>query len=378
MTKKKKKAAIDWWARAMAGESVEYNYRAQLRTEVPSMISWVVRGGCAVQCRHCIFPFEGPKAFSTKTEDGAWLERLLSQLPKPATLVHEGRQLLEWQVPILREVAQAGYRVSLINNGQFTTPAMLGRCEAEGLAIDALDVSVDGTERVHNAQRSSNKAWQWAMEGMAHGRKILKPSGKLTSLYTITSLNYAAVAETGATILPLVDEWHLTTMSLRSGLHAIRASKRELGVALEQLFGRRWGKSVVLRTYSLADFVDMLDILGPKTARRALKESTVMDNAVILDVGIPLYFYPKSILVNETLVVDADMWLRHPYSIARTLPELQVGRSAQGEDLSHLSIAPIDGQLDIPQIFPETADKWWKGIGEKCFEEELQALRRFY
>jgi hypothetical protein len=267
--------------------------------------------------------------------------------------------------------------VSLINNGQFTTPAMLGRCEAEGLAIDALDVSIDGTEHIHNAQRASQKAWQWAMEGMAHGRKILKPSGMLTSLYTVTSLNYAAVAETGATIAPMVDEWHVTTMSLRSGLQAMHANKRELGVALEQLFGRRWEKRVALRTYSLVDFVDILDILGVDTARKALKESTVTDNAAVLDVGIPLYFYPKSILVNETLVADADMWLRHPYSIAHTLPELQAGRSARGEDLRHLSIAPIDGQLDISKIFPETADNWWKGIGKKCFEDELLALRRF-
>jgi hypothetical protein len=371
------KAAIDWWWRAIIGQDTEAALVAQLRTEVPPFLSWIVRGGCAVQCEHCIFPTEGPKAFSTKLTGDTMLS-LLTQLEQPATLIHEGRQLLPWQVPVLRDAGRAGYSVSLINNGQYATPSMLQLCEREGLQIDALDVSVDGPERIHNTQRASNKAWQWAMKGMAHARELLKPSGMLTSLMTLTAQNFAHVGETGETVVPMVDAWHLTTMSLRSGLKHMRAEKRELAIALEQLFGRQWEKPVYLRTYSLADAVDLLELFGPETARRALLESTVAYNAIVLDIeGIPFFIYPKSLQINETLVVDADNWWRLPFCIAHTLLELQAGRSAAGEDLSHFSIEPVSEELDITTRFSVAATDWWRAVGKGCFESECEALRKF-
>jgi hypothetical protein len=371
-------AAIDAWHRyVIYGENKAEDIPALLRRETPPLLSWIVRGGCAVQCKHCIFPFEGPKAHAAQT-DGGWIHALMRQMPQGAHLVHEGRQLLPWQVPVLKSVADAGYGVSVINNGQYTTPAMLALIEREGLSIDTLDVSVDGTPAIHNAQRSSQQAWTWAMKGLNNARRILKPTGKVTSLYTLTSLNCSHVREAGKMLAPLVDEWHLTTMSLRSGIEHLRASKRELAAALEQFFGTRWDKPVFLRSYSLEDFVWLMEIIGKETARKALVDAEVTYNAIVLNIGgIPLYFYPKSLWANETLVVDADGWWRLPYSVAYTLDELQAGVDKTGEDISHFSIAPMSKELDLNSRYPEAADKWWEVIGRDCLSAERAAVQRF-
>ncbi|HEY0011161.1 MAG TPA: radical SAM protein [Candidatus Paceibacterota bacterium] len=369
--------AIDSWLHAVVhSEDLGDHIRAQLRSEIPPLLSWIVRGGCAVQCEHCIFPFEGPKGYSERLSAEVLIS-VLEQLTGSGHLVHEGRQLLPHQVPVLAAIKRAGYSVSVINNGQYVTPAMLSLCEREGLEIDTLDVSVDGTERTHNAQRASQQAYAWAMKGLTNARRLVSPTGKVTSLYTLSSLNCDDVRETGEMLAPLVDEWHLTTMSLRPGLEHMRADERELTKALEQLLGSTWERPVFLRTYSLADFVVLLQILGKETARKALSNAMVEYNAIVLDVGIPLYFYPKSLQVNETLVVDADGWWRVPFCIQHSLEDLQRGTDAKGNDLSHFSIARVSEELDVPTVFAETAEKWWRAIGKESFSAELATVQRF-
>lgn len=370
-------AAVDSWrSHVILGKDRSEKIPLLLQREIPPLLSWIARGGCAVQCQHCIFPFEGPKPI-LECRSAETMISLLRQLTGTPTLVHEGRQLLSSQVPVLAAIKQAGFGVSLINNGTYTTPATLSLCEREGFAVDALDVSVDGTPALHNAQRSSKQAWTWAMDGIKHARRILTPTGKLTSLYTLTSLNCSAVRETADTVIPLVDEWHLTTMSLRTGLEHMRASKRALDSALEQLLAVRKEKPVFLRTYSLPDFVWLLEILGKETARKALKKALVTYNAIVLDIGVPLYFYPKSLQVNETLAVDADGWWRLPFCIHHTLDDLHAGVDREGNDISHFNVTPVSQELDVSSRYAEAAKTWWKVLGRDCLNAERAAVQRF-
>lgn len=366
--------AIDAWLQAMHGEGRETDIQALLRREVPPLISWIVRGGCAVQCEHCIFPFEGPKGHSNGIGKEVLLP-LLAQLSGQGHLVHEGRQLLPSQIPVLAAVKQAGYGVSVINNGQYATPSMLALCDREGLKVDALDVSIDGPEAVHNLQRNHANAWRWAMNGLKEGRRI---SDKLTSLFTLTTLNSEHVAETGRIAGDLVDEWHLTTMSVRPGIEHMLPSQTQLGAALNQLAGLRLGETkIFLRSYSLQGFIALCEVIGKETVRKALLEAEVIDNALVLKVeGITLYFYPKSLQCNETLVIDADGWWRLPFSVAHTLDELQSGQSTEGDDLSHFSIAPVSEKLDVAEVYARSTETWWQAVGRKSFNEERVAVER--
>lgn len=369
--------SIDMWVRAvLRGEDRAEEIRAQLRKEVPPLLSWIVRGGCAVQCQHCIFPEEGPKAFAPRISEEVILH-LLAQLSGRGHLVHEGRQLLTWQVPVLAAAKRAGHSVSVINNGQYATPAMLALCEREGLKVDALDVSIDGPERIHNLQRNHANAWRWAMNGIKHSRQIAE---KLTSLFTLTTLSADHVAETGRIAGDLVDEWHVSPLTVRPGIEHMAPSSAQMSEALNQLAGLRLGKTeIFLRTYSLQGFVALAQAIGVETVRKALSKVQASEDgsAIVLDVGfIKLYFYPKSLQCNETLVVDADGQWRLPFSVAHRLDELQHGQSADGEDLSHFSIAPVSEKLDVAKVYARSAETWWQAVGLKSFNEERVAVER--
>jgi MoaA/NifB/PqqE/SkfB family radical SAM enzyme len=367
--------AIDAWLQAMHGKELEADIQALLRREVPPLISWFVRGGCAVQCEHCLIPFEGPKAYSERISTETMLS-LLAQLSGRGRLVHEGRQLLPWQIPVLASVKRAGHSVSVINNGQYATSSMLALCDREGLKIDALDVSIDGPEAVHNLQRVTpdGQAWRWAMNGLAEGRRI---ANKLTSLFTLTTLSSEHVAETGKIAGDLVDEWHISTFSVRPGIEHMQPTHSQLGVALGQLAGLSLGIPVYLRSYSLQGFVALCEVIGKETVQKALLEAEVIDNGIVLKVeGITLYFYPKSLQCNETLVIDADGWWRLPFSVMHTLDELQHGQSAKGDDLSHFNIAPVSEKLDVAEVYARSTETWWQAVGRKSFNEERVAAER--
>ena len=372
-------ASIDAWYRtAILGEDWSGEIPALLRREVPPLLSWIVRGGCAVQCQHCIFPEEGPKAFAPRISEEVVLS-LLAQLSVNSegrrTLVHEGRQLLPWQVPVLAAAKRAGHSVSVINNGQYATPAMLALCEREELKIDALDVSIDGPERIHNLQRNHAQAWRWAMNGLAEGRRI---ADKLTSLFTLTSLTADHVEETGLIASDLVDEWHISPLTVRPGIEHMAPSSAQMAEALNQLAGLSLGNTkIFLRSYSLQGFVALAQAIGMDTVREALRKAEVIDNGIVLDVGFcKLYFYPKSLQCNETLVVDADGWWRLPFSVAHRLDELQHGQSTEGDDLSHFSIAPVSEKLDVAETYARSTEMWWQAIGETSFNEERVAVER--
>lgn len=367
--------AIDAWLQAMHGEEREADIQALLRRKVPPLISWIVRGGCAVQCKHCIFPFEGPKARSDRISSETMLS-LLAQLSGRGKIVHEGRQLLSWQIPVLAAAKRAGHGVSVINNGQYATPSMLALCDREGLKFDALDVSIDGPEAVHNLQRKTpnGQAWRWAMNGLAEGRRV---ADKLTSLFTLTALSSEHLAETGKIAGDLVDEWHVSTFSVRPGIEQMQPTRSQLSAALDQLAGLSLGIPVYLRSYSLQGFVALCEVIGEDAVRKALQEAEVIDNGIVLKIeGITFYFYPKSLQCNETLVVDADMWWRLPFCVMHTLDELQRRQSTEGDDLSHFSIAPVSEKLDVAEVYAHSTATWWKAVGQKSFNEERVAVER--
>jgi hypothetical protein len=154
-------------------------------------------------------------------------------------------------------------------------------------------------------------------------------------------------------------------------------TERQLGEALNQLVSLRLSIPIYLRSYSLAGFVALANVLGRDTVSKALQKRDVIDNAVMLDVGgLLLYYYPKSLQCNETVVLDADGQWRLPFCVAHTLEELQRGVSTEGEDLSHFTIAPLSAELDVASTYARSTETWWKAMGKKSFDAERAAVER--
>jgi hypothetical protein len=197
---------------------------------------------------------------------------------------------------------------------------------------------------------------------------------------TLTSVNYKHVSETGHEIFDQgADEWHLTTLSLRNGLERIRASEKQLEVALSQMFEFNKSKrKVFLRVYNLRDMELLVSILGKKSFSKLLHSAEVTQNALVLDIGFPLFFYPASLAPGETLVIDADGWWRMPYCIKYPLAELREGRDARGQDISVYNIAEITGRTDVARLHRSNVSRWRAYCGEQQLVEERALFQSLF
>jgi MoaA/NifB/PqqE/SkfB family radical SAM enzyme len=216
---------------------------------------------------------------------------------------------------------------------------------------------------------------------LKQARRVLKPKGKVTSLMTITSVNYAHISETGTEIFDRdVDEWHLTTLSVRDGIEKMKASEKQIEIALHQITEvAKSHKNIFLRIYNLDDMRSLISVFGKNTFSKLLKGAKVTQNAVVFNVGgFSLFFYPTSIAPGETLVIDADGWWRLPYCIKYTLDELGKGYDSNRHDISVYNVTKITKRTDVAKTYKQAVFCWQKYCGEKQLLKERGLFKTLF
>ncbi len=368
------KTSIDHWFAYISGKGDSADLFKALTIEMPPLVSLILDRSCRFQCKHCIFQPETSSGTIPKAEA---VLRILKELKTPK-VVHEGRQLTASQLPLLGAMDNAGYEIGIIESGTYTR--VIDNILQSNFKFSWMDISIDGPKQIHNLQRANSKSWDIALEGIRQARTIIKPKGKLTSLMTLTSLNYAHVSATSEIVFAQsVDEWHVTTMSLRPGLEKLRASYMQIEKALCQMKEVSSSqRKMFLRVYNLDDMHSLVSIFGKDTFAKLLKNAKVTQNALVLDVGFPLFFYPTSLVPCETLVIDVDGWWRLPYSIKYTLEELKEGRSIDGEDISVYSITEIDQKTNAAKTHRKAAAQWQKYRGEQSLLAERALFQNLF
>jgi MoaA/NifB/PqqE/SkfB family radical SAM enzyme len=363
--------AIDYWFSHVSGQSNAEEVFQVVAMELPPLSSLILDRSCQFQCQHCIFQKESS---SRSLPEIAEVLHVLKQLDNPK-VVHEGRQLTAKQLPLLEAISCAGYPIGIIESGTYTK--FLAEILGSKLRFSWVDVSVDGPKQIHNLQRNSDRSWDIAVNGVKQARRILNHSGKVTSLMTITSLNCAHVSETGEEVIGRgVDEWHLTTLSVRNGIEKMRASPAQLEIALHQITNiSKTHKNTFLRIYNLEDMLSLISIFGERSFSTLLKKAKVTQNALVLDIGFPLFFYPSSIAPSETLVIDADGWWRLPYCIKYTLKELAEGRDSSGQNISVYNVTKITEQTDVAETYKRVVSSWRMYYGERQLSEEQKLFK---
>ena len=366
--------SIDKWFAYISGQGEADEVFREIATELPPLSSLILDRSCQFQCQHCIFQKE---ASPRSLPDVDAVLHVLRQLPS-VRVVHEGRQLTRRQLPLLEAISRAGYPIGIIESGAFVP--LIGDILRSDLRFDWMDLSIDGPRKIHNLQRGSSKSWDTSIEGIRQARKVIKPQGKLTSLMTITSLNYAHVSATGEEVFAEnADEWHLTTMPLRRGIERLRADEKQLETALSQML--EIGKSkrkMFLRVYNLEDMRLLISIFGKEAFSKLIRNAEVTQNALVLDIGLPLFFYPVSLAPGETLVIDADNWWRLPYCIKYTLDELSKGRDIHGQDISAYNIAEITKQTNVAHAYEQAVSRWREYRGEEQLIAERALLQPLF
>jgi MoaA/NifB/PqqE/SkfB family radical SAM enzyme len=365
------KESIDYWfSHITSGENLSKNILDCLYGEIPLFISWLGERTCNLQCTHCIFQAE--KSYGENKEIGPILQNLVSLIKKhrQPIVIHEGRILRRWHLPIMKSLQEAGALVGLIDNGTY-----LHHLDFFQRKLDWIDISIDGTLGVHNRQRGHNEAYQTAIKGLKRGRGV---ANKVTSLFTLTALNYDNVYDATVSVIEDVDEFHITPVSpARQEIVWTEASIKQFCVAWKQIrkLKQEYPEKVFVRAYRHEDLVK-LSLIDPKAFANAIRQPIgVSQGRIVFKIhGVEVSYLPKSLSINETIVVDTDGWYRLPYSIALTLHELVSGKDRFGNNVKRYSIAELTKNSDIYSIYRIAVDAWWQNFGKQSLYEEKMAL----
>jgi sulfatase maturation enzyme AslB (radical SAM superfamily) len=175
--------------------------------------------------------------------------------------------------------------------------------------IDWIDISIDGTEDIHNLQRNNGEAHQVAIKGIEKGREVAK---RVTSLFTVTSINYNNVYDACLRVIDMVDEFHITPVSpVRPEIMFTETSKKEFQDCWKHIANlqSKYTDKVFVRMYRHEDLVKVANINPTAFAEAFSKPVGVSQGRIIIQFeGVTFSYLPKSLSINETIVVDSDDW----------------------------------------------------------------------
>ncbi len=284
-------------------------------------------------------------------------------------------------------------RLGVIDNGTYTK--LLSRWP-EGFKFDWMDISIDGPEDVHNAQRQSAVAFKDAMNGLRGAREVTQPhaeGGRVTSLFTLTTLNAGNVLETADMLLgnqngePLVDQFRVTTLSPTNEINT------DLDTGVEDL-ARAWEgirqASLKYNTdgqvrfhfsvYQTATMEKLAAALGEKKIVKAFSaEGDLRLRANFLDTtidGVPMSYLPLSIWTPEEFLIEADGAYRTAYEGIFTLDELRSGIAKDGRDTRPYTIEQLTPESDLRSVYERGVDKYWSSFGKQRMAEEKEIWGR--
>ena len=371
-----------WFSVVFLGENnqefVETMF-ATLHEEPPPILSVVAERACVLQCSHCIFQAErSSKELSLLNSLTTAVRTIALQMGADPIVVHEGRMFRKWHLDWLTAVriARPDAVVGMIDSGSFVDHAKA--IEQSGFQFDWLDVSIDGTEQVHNLQRRDENAFKVAIEGIKSSSRFLRKSGRINSLFTLTKLNFGSIVETCKVLPKEISEWHITTLSpVRPEIKDLSVSEEEMSQAWFQIVSANTIRPVFVRIYVVEDILKLAKAVGREKFVSAFALAEVSPSAISFTIDdVSVTYYPQSVATSETFVIDADAHYRAPYSVAYSLEELRSGTSRFGEDLRDYTIGKVDSDSDFYKLYSRSVQAWSKGFGSKALAKEISVFKQ--
>lgn len=382
--------SIDLWYKLVTGNAEiqsedSKKMRELLQEELPNLSSLIMERTCNLSCKHCIFLDEkSSRKISEASDLKTKIITITTQLPKNASVIHEGRILRDWHVPILAEIKRVRPDISigLIDNGSYLKVSE--KLRTEKFFFDWIDISIDGTEDFHNEQRGNQAAYATAIKGLCNARQHIHANGRVTSLFTATTINYANVYEAAATLMSegLIDEFHVVPNSPTFREDNLVMSLKEWPSFWESFIkthalGASFGISVYLRIYKHEDIKKLAETIGHDSFRAGFtnkKEIRVSTGSIsFLIEGMRIIYIPISICSTETFVIDVDGYYRLPYCVKYTLDEL-LKKQRGNEDLSAYTVAAIQKTDHYANLYKKGAGQWWDNFGKRFLYKEKEVI----
>ena len=371
------------------------------KAELPILMSAVLERTCNLRCAHCLYQDEESSApLSRANHLDEVIMNMVRQMP-PRTeayapsFMSAGRILRPAHLDLFHRLRNSRPDVSLgvIDNGTFTK---LSSRWPEGFKFDWMDVSIDGPETVHNAQRQSPVAFKDAINGLREARKVVRSKeegGRVTSLFTLTSLNAKSVMETADMLLdqstgePLVDQFRVTTLSPTNEVNTdLEAGIEDFTEAWEGIrrvsakYNAEGKKSFHFSIYQTANMEKLAAIVGEKKFLEAFSaKGGLRVNANFLETeidGVPISYLPLSIWTPEELLIEADGAYRTAYEGMFTLEELRSGVARDGRDTRPYTVEQLTPESDFRKVYEHGVDSYSTNFGKQRIEEERGVWRR--
>lgn len=389
----------------------EKQINQQLKRETPSLFSGLFERTCMLQCTHCIYQKEGSsQKISRREHFEEALLNIVKQMPQTfdqlgevPTFLHIGRILMPWHIDVLREIQKSrpDMRVGMIDNGSYVR--FLDQIQQKQLTFDWLDISLDGNKESHNTQRDPlrRNAFDMAINGLQKAREIVKApedGGYISSLFTMTQLNFRDIAEVADILLTpqdknelsLADLFVITTMTPTNVVNQkieispqySEGNTKDFRIAWEQIqkATKKYGKEkVMFRIYRHQDIDKIARVVGEDVFLDAMTSEniTITLHDITFEVdGIAVQYIPLSTWPKEEYFLDTDSVARVAHSIQYTLKELRSGISKEHLSTKKYSVEKVTTRTNYTSSYQKCVDTWWDVLGKKYLDEEVAVFDR--
>jgi hypothetical protein len=306
--------------------------------------------------------------------------------------------LESWHIDVLSDIQKIkkDIRIGIIDNGSFVEH--LDKFKKRDFKLDWVDISLDGARKSHNAQRPSAtlNAFDVAINGLQQARKIIKPTGYVASLFTMTKLNYFDIENTADILFSanpkcedknLADLMAITTMTPTNPINsAIEIAKdfendnREFDIAWQQIkkIVKKYGKNkVIVHLYRHIDLEKIAKTVSENKFLKAIENSNIELHHIQFEIdGVVVYFSPLSTWPKEEAVIDADAVVRTALSGCYSLEEYKKGISNIGENITKYEIEKVTKRTNYIDVYKKTSQKWWNAFGKKYIQQEQEVFDR--
>lgn len=397
--------SIDYWYHLMNRTDLESEHKMvqkmieSLNEEYPRLCSLILERACNMQCLHCIFQSEKTSSgISSKIDLTKLACNIISQMGDKPFVIHEGRIIRDWHLRLFRAIrdGRPDAKIGLIDNGTYL--AQEKHFRENNILLDWMDISFDGTQETHNKQRNNQRAFEVAMKGVEQARRFIVPAadgGRLTSLFTVTNLNYHDVYNTAALLLgkSLIDEFHITPFSpVRAEIEPLffcpdykQGKVDECKVLWEQIiriwneFNGKNGKKVFVRIYQHSDLEKIARAVGVEKFLKAFEDTKTIKvdrGSISFEIdSVRITYVPLSICPSETFVIDADGSYRMAYCLKYTLEELNCGLSKEGKDTKPYTVARLQSNSNFHELFHQGVQRWMETFGSDYLQKEFEMFQ---
>jgi len=394
-----------WYLSVLKNDTFEDKDAAELllaqKAEIPELTSAVLERTCNLRCAHCLYQDESSSApLSRAVHLDEVIANVVQQMPEKSVayvpqFLSCGRILRAPHLELFRRLRdmRPDVRLGVIDNGTYTK--LLSRWP-EGFKFDWMDISIDGPEDIHNTQRQSAVAFKDAMNGLREARGVTRPSeegGRVTSLFTLTTLNAGSILETADLLLgnrdgkSLVDQFRVTTLSPTNEVNT------DLDAGVEDLV-RAWGGirqaseryntdgqiRFHFSVFQTETMEKLAAAVGEKKIVQAFsREGDLQLRANFLDTtidGVPMSYLPLSIWTPEEFLIEADGACRTAYEGMFTLDELRSGIAKDGRDTRPYTIEQLTPESDLRSVYERGVDQYWSSFGKRRIAEEKEIWGR--